>query len=59
MNTVVWVLMAVTTHGWVVPTLEFTSEARCVAAVQQIKAHAPRHPLAAKQAAGFCIKIEK
>ena len=58
MINVVWILIATTTHGWTVPTIEFSSEARCVAAAQQIKEQVTirkKH----STSEGFCVRVEK
>ncbi len=60
MGTVVWVMMAFTSHSWVVPTLEFNSQEQCEAAIvdiqQQIKDRSWRRIGHFK---GFCVKVEK
>jgi hypothetical protein len=60
MNTVVWVLMAFTTHEWVSPTLEFNSREHCEAAIvsiqQQVRDQGWRRIGHFK---GFCVKVEK
>jgi hypothetical protein len=60
MNTIVWVMMAFTTHEWVSPTLEFNSQEQCEAAIvdiqQQIKDRSWRRQGHFK---AFCVKVEK
>jgi hypothetical protein len=56
---VVWVMMVVSTHSWVAPAMEFSSKAKCEAAVvsmqQQVNTHKPRRIWFD----GFCVRIEK
>lgn len=56
MNTVVWILMAISSHDWVSPSIEFTTEAKCVAAVQQIRVEARKRDMWSD---GYCLKVEK
>lgn len=55
MNTV-FVLMAVTSHFWVSPTIEFSSESKCVVALAEIKKAAASHQ---DRFSGYCVRIEK
>lgn len=59
MNTVIWVLMAVGSHDWAAPTLEFTTQARCEAASQQIRLQTKEYPHRKLNNITFCVRIEK
>ena len=48
--------MSMTAQGLAVPTLEFTTQARCVAAEQQIKTQTKAQKFGFMS---FCVKIEK
>ena len=53
---VVWVLMVGSTHSWFEPSIEFTTEAKCIAAVQQMQAEVRKRN---NWFNGFCMRIEK
>ena len=52
----VWVLMTGTTHDWVSPAMEFSSEERCIAAAQEMRLRAFAR---SQRFNGFCMKVEK
>lgn len=59
MKTIVWVLMAYTYGSNYVPTLEFTTEAKCIKASKDVNAAIDSRRVLLKSAEPFCISIEK
>jgi len=60
--TIVWVLMAFTSHNWTVPTLSFDSKELCEAAIvdmrKQVRAAGSFGPLNRKFDA-YCVEVKK
>jgi hypothetical protein len=60
MNTVVWVMMAFTSHSWASPSLEFNSQEHCEAAIVAIQQQVQdRSWWRQGHFKGFCVKVEK
>jgi hypothetical protein len=59
MSTIVWVMMVFSQGSQWIPTLEFTTEQKCVAAANTIKAQVdPTYTLGSMRQP-FCVRIEK
>lgn len=61
MNTIVFVLVVTVSHGFKVPTIEFSTMAKCEAAIVQIVQMEKEFPhgFGVPNFRGRCVKIEK
>jgi hypothetical protein len=56
---VVWIMMVVSTHSWVAPTMEFNSKEKCETALVSMQQQVRTKTNNPRLFDGFCVRIEK